>query len=164
MSDSQQLDKRVYKNERIRLRFRLTKEAKYIVEQVFKSTGYQYNHSALELICADFQTFEPIFKLGKSVEHKERLIVKLYPGQFETVKSAFELAKRGYATSYAGALVYICLYQAYIGRFMNPELWEKAKKFTGQLKKSRRSEVNLNSQSFLRKSGKSTSDEGDDEW
>ncbi|MDM3871817.1 hypothetical protein QSV34_10685 [Porticoccus sp. W117] len=161
---SDKLDERDYANKRKRLRFRLTREAKYIVDQVFKSTGYQYNHSALELISADFQTFQPVFKLVKPVEGKERLIVKLYPGQVESVKSAFELAKDGYTTTYAGALVYLCLYQAYLGRFMNPELWEKAKTFTGPLKKSKRSKVNLNSQSFLRKSGKPDGNSDDNDW
>lgn len=107
------VDTRRLKNGRMRLRFKLSREAIETVNTALniatKMAGYKYSHSALEAMAMSFMSFEK-FEIGSMVSSQgsNRFLVKFYPDQYELFTLALNDA-REYVETDADALVMMCL-------------------------------------------------------
>lgn len=71
-------------------------------------TGYRYDHNSLEAICMNFLASKPMkISLDNPAEGTMRFLVKLFPEEYEIIRSALDEASE-FTKSDAEALVMIC--------------------------------------------------------
>lgn len=108
VEDKTYVDKRILGSGKTRLRFKLDEISHRIVIEALKHTAERYQHVALDYLCIEFQaTYELKFTLNGSSKGNQRFLVRLYPDQYECVRSALNLA-RHHAESDEDALTLIC--------------------------------------------------------
>lgn len=107
---TQIVDTRVMKSGKIRLRFRLSEWATEIVDSAFGLTDTKYSNTSLDFISLNFLSgFPTKIDLGHSAHGNNRLLVRLYPEQYGTIRLALTFAKQ-FVESDAEALILMCLY------------------------------------------------------
>ena len=85
------VDTRVLNSGHIRLRFKLNESANLLVAKTMQMTGYKSPNSSLEAICLNYLAGPPSsLTLDTPAHGKKRLLVKLYPDQYEVVRQALD--------------------------------------------------------------------------
>jgi hypothetical protein len=103
------VDTRHLKSGQVRLRFRLTEKAKDIVSIALSTTPYGHSGAALDAIAMSYLAGGPAsHPLGIPAAGSKRLLVRLFPDQYECVRCALDILRRWAATD-AEALVTMCL-------------------------------------------------------
>ena len=122
------VDTRYLKSGKVRLRFKVSGTAIPLIAKALKLAGYQYNHCALDAICQDYISRDELkFTANKSFQGAERFLINLYPDQYESVRTALDLA-RDDTKSDADALVFIC---CTFLKFTSPEYYQQKFKKLG---------------------------------
>jgi hypothetical protein len=104
----EEVDTRQLKSGQYRLRFRLREEAYELVNTALSLTCYQHSGAALDAISLSFLAGHPTLPaLGSPASGSKRLLVRLWPDQFECVRSALDIARLSAACD-ADALNLIC--------------------------------------------------------
>ena len=102
------VDTRQLKSGQVRLRFRLSDEAHNLVSDALSMTPYDYSNAALDAIAMNFHAGGPaVAPLGIPATGSKRLLVRLYPDQYENVRSALDYAHEWVDTDAEGLLL-IC--------------------------------------------------------
>lgn len=106
---SDTVDTRRLKSGKIRLRFKLSEWSYGIIERAFCMTEYKYSNSSLDAICMSYLN-NGLFvnSFNKAVSGSKRLLVTLYPDEYEIVKAALSKA-RTYVKSDAKGLLLISM-------------------------------------------------------
>lgn len=108
------VDTRVMKSGQIRLRFKLSEWATKILNCAFDLTDTKFNNTSLDYICMNFLSgFPTKVELGNQVNGNIRLLVRLYPDQYATIRLALTSARQ-FVGSDAEALILMCLYFIHI--------------------------------------------------
>lgn len=108
MKGIERVDTRVLESGQIRLRFRLTEEAHELVTLALCATPYGHTGAALDAIATSYHAGHPTsLTLGSPAVGGRRFLVRLFPDQYENVRSALDLARDTTATD-ANALVLMC--------------------------------------------------------
>lgn len=102
------VDTRRYKSGQVRLRFRLSSEAYTIVTSALPVTGYTYPGCALDAIAMSYLAGTPaVAALGIPAQGRQRLLISLWPDQFETVRLALDVIRQFVQDDHT-ALVAMC--------------------------------------------------------
>ena len=105
---SNRVDTKQLESGQYRLRFRLSDEAHKIVCLALAMTPYTYPGSALDGIATNYLSGNPaVAPLGIPATGSKRLLVRLWPDQYECVRTALDVA-REHASTDADALYFIC--------------------------------------------------------
>lgn len=103
-----EVDDRQLKSGQKRLRFRLSGEAYALVAMALSLTGYDHIGVALDAVCISYLAGHPaVATLGSPADGRKRLLVRLWPDQYECVRTALDVA-RAYTITDADALLAIC--------------------------------------------------------
>lgn len=102
------VDCRQLKSGQYRLRFRLARPAYDLITLALSMTGYRHTGAALDAVAMSFHAGHPTsLMLGSPAAGSKRLLARLFPDQFENVRSALDIARDTTATD-ADALVLMC--------------------------------------------------------
>ena len=107
------LDKREFKNGMSRYRFtKLTEQDSKFIEDTFRSTGCQYNNTALSFVCSDYMAMISLhgktFKHYEGEEGNKRLLIQVYQDEVEEIDFAFDVAMK-FSESSSKALISMCM-------------------------------------------------------
>ena len=103
------VDTRHLKSGQVRLRFRLSEKAKDIVSIALSTTPYGHSGAALDAIAMSYLAGGPAsHPLGIPAAGSKRLLVRLFPDQYECVRCALDIIRQWVATD-ADSLVIMCI-------------------------------------------------------
>jgi hypothetical protein len=87
------VDTRLLKSGRIRMRFKMSEFAHGRVQKAMSMTGYRYDNTSLDVIGMSYQAAYPAtFTLNYPTDGSSRLLVKLFPDEYESIRDALDLA------------------------------------------------------------------------
>lgn len=108
------VDTRILKNGMIRLRFRLTEAQAELVDRcvslVIQKTGYKSRAAALDAVFLDHCSSSPPaeFSIDPEPSGNHRRIFRLYPDQYELIRTGLDNACTRDCPTDADALVFVC--------------------------------------------------------
>ena len=109
MNEVERVDTRVLKTGQLRLRFRLTKDAYDLITMALSKTPYSHSGAALDAIAMSYHAgTQAVAPHGIPAAGGKRLLVRLFPDQFENVRSALDIARES-VDSDADALLQLCI-------------------------------------------------------
>ena len=105
-----QVDIRLLKSGKTRLRFKLSKEGYDLVRDALSKTNYKFDNTALTFICENYLIAEPSnWVLDGDAQGSYRLLINVYPDEIEVIEYTLEITRNNFGSD-ANSLAFMCLW------------------------------------------------------
>ncbi len=104
-----QVDIRLLKSGKTRLRFKLNEEGYDLARHAFSKTNYKYDNTALTFICENYLMAEPCtWALNGDAQGSYRLLVNVFPDEYEVIEHTLDIVREKFDSD-ANSLAFMCL-------------------------------------------------------